>query len=107
MTLHEVKQALRESNQNTAGGYLDEQGPNEYLVRALGRVQTIEDVQHIVVKQRDGQSVVLSQVARVVEAGQVKRGDSRAFARGPGGEFVGGPAVVLTINKQPKADTRG
>ena len=38
------KQALRESNQNTAGGYLDEQGPNEYLVRSLGRIQTVDDI---------------------------------------------------------------
>ena len=36
VTLQQVKSALRESNQNTAGGYLDEQGPNEYLVRASG-----------------------------------------------------------------------
>ena len=36
VTLHEVETALRESNQNSTGGYLDEQGPNEYLVRALG-----------------------------------------------------------------------
>ncbi len=76
VTLREVKQALRESNQNTAGGYLDEQGPNEFLVRALGRVRTVDDIQHIVVKVRDDQPVVLSQVASVVEAGQVKRGDS-------------------------------
>ena len=34
VTLHEVKTALEESNQNTAGGYLDEQGPNELLVRS-------------------------------------------------------------------------
>ncbi len=106
VTLREVKQALRESNQNTAGGYLDEQGPNEYLVRALGRVRTLDELKHVVVKQRDGQSVILSQVARVVEAGQVKRGDSSAFARDKSGEFVGGPAVVLTIQKQPNADTR-
>jgi CzcA family heavy metal efflux pump len=106
VTLREVKQALRESNQNTAGGYLDEQGPNEYLVRALGRVNSVDDLKHIVVKVRGDQSVVLSQVARVVEAGQVKRGDSSAFARNESGQFVGGPAVVLTIQKQPSGDTR-
>jgi HME family heavy-metal exporter len=106
VSLDEVKQALRESNQNTAGGYLDEQGPNEYLVRALGRVRTLGELERIVVKQRDGQSVLLSQVARVTEAGQVKRGDSSAHARNSIGEFEGGPAVVITIQKQPNADTR-
>jgi CzcA family heavy metal efflux pump len=106
VSLREVKQALRESNQNTAGGYLDEQGPNEYLVRAIGRVRTLDELKNIVVKQRDDQSVLLAQVARVVEAGQVKRGESSAFARGEDGAFDGGAGVVLTIQKQPNADTR-
>jgi HME family heavy-metal exporter len=106
VTLQEVKTALRESNQNTAGGYLDEQGPNEYLVRALGRVKTIDEISRIVVVHRDGQSVTLSQVARILEGPQVKRGDSAAYNRSEDGTFDGGPAVVLTINKQPKSDTR-
>jgi len=105
VTLQEVKTALRESNQNTAGGYLDEQGPNEYLVRAIGRVKTIDEIGRIVVVQREGQSVRLSQVARILEGPQVKRGDSAAYSR-ESEEFEGGAAVVLTINKQPKADTR-
>ncbi|MAT73126.1 MAG: CusA/CzcA family heavy metal efflux RND transporter [Planctomycetaceae bacterium] len=106
VTLHEVKQALEESNQNTAGGYLDEQGPNEFLVRSLGRVKTVEQIKGIVVKQRDKQSVTLSQVANVVEGPQVKRGDSAAFQRDEESRKSGGPAVVLTILKQPQADTR-
>jgi HME family heavy-metal exporter len=106
VTLEEAKDALRESNQNTAGGYLDEQGPNEYLVRSLGRVKTVDELQRIVVKHREGQSVRLSQVARIEEGPQVKRGDSSAFARTGEGKFAGGPAVALTILKQPHADTR-
>jgi len=106
VTLHEVETALSESNQNTAGGYLDEQGPNEYLVRSLGRVRTVDEISRIVVAYRDGRSVRLSQVARVVEGAQVKRGDSSAYVRSESDAFEGGPAVVLTINKQPKADTR-
>jgi HME family heavy-metal exporter len=106
VTLAEVKTALRESNQNTAGGYLDEQGPNEYLVRSLGRVKTVDELERIVVTHREGQSVRLSQVARIVEGPQVKRGDSAAFARHADKSFSGGPAVLLTILKQPNADTR-
>jgi HME family heavy-metal exporter len=106
VTLAEVKHALRESNQNTAGGYLDEQGPNEYLVRSLGRIKSVDELQRVVVKQREGQSVRLGQVARIVEGPQVKRGDSSAFERADSGQFEGGPAVVLTIQKQPNGDTR-
>ncbi|WP_153556309.1 efflux RND transporter permease subunit [Roseimaritima sediminicola] len=106
VTLPEVKRAVQNSNENATGGYLDEQGPNELLVRALGRVQSIEDLQKVVVTMRDGRPIVLAQIARVVAGPQVKRGDSAAFVRTDSGEFSGGPAVVLTINKQPGADTR-
>ncbi len=106
VTLHEVETALEKSNSNVTGGYLDAQGPNEYLVRALGRIQSIDDLQVLVVKIRDGRPVLLQQVARVLEGPQVKRGDASAFALREDGQFAGGPAVVLTINKQPGMDTR-
>ncbi|TWT61352.1 efflux RND transporter permease subunit [Rubinisphaera italica] len=108
VTLHDVKSAVQNSNENATGGYLDEQGPNELLVRALGRVQSIDDLQKVVVTMREGRPIALAQIANVVEGPQVKRGDSAAFMReGEGeGEYTGGPAVVLTVNKQPGADTR-
>ena len=106
VTLHDVKQAVAKSNRNTTGGYLDEQGPNELLVRALGRVQTIEDLEKLVITIRNERPVALKQVATIVEGPQTKRGDSAAFVREKDGDFTGGPAVVLTVNKQPGADTR-
>ena len=39
VSLQQVKDAVVNSNENATGGYLDQQGPNELLVRALGRVQ--------------------------------------------------------------------
>ena len=126
VTLHQVKQAVVNSNVNTTGGYLDEQGPNELLVRALGRIQSVDDLEKVVVTIRAGRPVALAQIASIQEGPQVKRGDSSAFVRvqrqetsdesreevipdaGPSmiNSFSGGPAVVLTINKQPGADTR-
>ncbi len=120
VTLHEIETAVAKSNENTTGGYLDEQGPHEFLVRVLGRVQTVAELRDIVVKQQEGQSILLGQVAEVDEGPQIKRGDSAAYVK-PGDEraasihrsasnspsgFSGGPAVVLTISKQPGADTR-
>jgi CzcA family heavy metal efflux pump len=106
VTLQEVVTALEKSNSNVTGGYLAGQGPNEYLVRSLGRIQSIEDLQEVAVKIRDGRPVLLGQVARVIEGPEVKRGDSAAFIQEEGRGFRGGPAVVLTINKQPGTDTR-
>ena len=106
VTLHQVKTAVQESNENATGGYLDEQGANELLVRALGRLQTTDDLKKVVVTIREGRPVTLEQIAEVKEGPQVKRGDSAAFVRNKDGTYSGGPAVVLTINKQPNADTR-
>eukprot|EP00456_Euglypha_rotunda_P037493 TRINITY_DN287_c0_g1_i5.p1 TRINITY_DN287_c0_g1~~TRINITY_DN287_c0_g1_i5.p1 ORF type:complete len:960 (-),score=238.29 TRINITY_DN287_c0_g1_i5:3210-6089(-) len=96
VTLEEVEKALAESNQNATGGYL-ERGSMEFLVRGIGRVQSIGDLEQTVVKSHGERSVLVRDVARVVEGPQVKRGDS---------SVNGQPAVVLTIAKQPTADTR-
>lgn len=96
VTLTEVEAALRESNENATGGYLDH-GAQEYLVRGIGRAEDERDIGLTVVKATGGRSVLVRDVARVVLGPQIKRGDSSAN---------GHPAVVLTIAKQPDADTR-
>jgi HME family heavy-metal exporter len=106
VNLHEVESALQKSNSNVTGGYLEGQGPNEFLVRSLGRVQSVEDLRKLVVKIRSGRPVLLAQVAKVIEGPEVKRGDSSAFVKREDGGFAGGPCVILTINKQPGTDTR-
>ena len=96
VTLEDVELAVQASNSNATGGYLN-QGDNELLVRSIGRIQSIGDLEAVVVKPSAERSVVLSQVARVAEAPQVKRGDAAVN---------GHPAVILVIAKQPGADTR-
>ena len=96
VSLEEVEQALIESNQNATGGYL-ERGSREFLVRGIGRVQSLDDLEQLVVKSHGERSILLRDVAKAVEAPQVKRGDT---------SVNGHPAVVLTIAKQPTADTR-
>ncbi|MFM8734974.1 MAG: efflux RND transporter permease subunit [Pirellulales bacterium] len=96
LTLHDVEAAVQASNSNATGGYLN-QGGNELLVRSLGRIQSIRDLESVVVKSAGDRPVVLAQVARVAEGPQVKRGDAAVNGK---------PAVILVISKQPGADTR-
>ncbi|MGA2797259.1 MAG: efflux RND transporter permease subunit [Thermoguttaceae bacterium] len=96
VTLHEVERAMAASNDNATGGYLNS-GAREYMVRSIGRLQSSEDIEDVVVKADSERPILLGQVARVVEAPQVRRGDSAVN---------GAPAVMLTIAKQPGADTR-
>ncbi len=106
LSMHEVHIAVDESNSNATGGYVDQRGANEMLVRGIGRVESLDDLRKVTLTVRDGRPVTLADVARVIEAPQVKRGDSSAYQRLEDGSIEGGPAVVLTINKQPDGDTR-
>ena len=96
VSLADVEQALALNNSNATGGYLD-RGAFEFLVRSVGRLQSIEDIERVVVKAQPDRPILLRQVARVVEAAQIKRGDSAVNGK---------PAVLLTITKQPGTDTR-
>lgn len=95
LTIDDIDQALQYTNQNTTGGFFDQYG-SEVLIRTLARAQTLEDLQQTVVANRNGLPVLLSQVAEVRTGAAIKRGDASVNAR---------PAVILTIEKQPGANT--
>ena len=97
VTLHEVELALKQSNLNVTGGYVD-QGSKEYLVRGLGRVQSLDDLRNLTIKTTPERSITIGEVATVEYGPQIKRGDASVNGHYPG--------VLLTILKQPKADTR-
>jgi HME family heavy-metal exporter len=90
-----VEAALRDFGSNTSGGFLESRG-REVLIRQIGRSTRIEDLRNVVVAVKNGQPVLLQQVARVELAAAVKRGD---------GSYAGKPAVILSIQKQPAADS--
>lgn len=101
VSLREVEQALKESNINTSGGFAV-QGETERPIRVLGRLgpdsaAVLDDLRKIPIKVHDERSVLLNQVAQVVEGATFKRGD---------GSVNGRPGVVFTIVKQPHVDTR-
>lgn len=96
VTLAEVESALRESNQNSSGGYVNS-GSQEFLVRSLGRAASADEIGQTVVKRGTDRAVLVRDIATIQDGAQIKRGDS---------SVNGQPAVVLTINKQPDADTR-
>ncbi len=95
LTIDDIDQALRLTNQNTTGGFFDQYG-SEVLIRNIGRAYSLEDLAHTVVSNKDGLPVLLSQVAEVKTGGAIKRGDASVNAR---------PAVILTVEKQPGANT--
>ncbi len=87
--------ALRDFGANTSGGFLESQG-REYLIRQIGRTSRLQDLQNVVVSVKNGQPILLSQVADVKIAPALKRGDAG---------YNGKPAVILSVQKQPSADS--
>ena len=95
VSLNEVTEAARDANSNAPGGFLLG-GGQELLIRGIGQVNTLEDLQQSVVKVQDGEPILLQDVAEVKTGAALKRGDA---------SLNGQPAVVLMINKQPDVDT--
>jgi CzcA family heavy metal efflux pump len=95
VSLTQIEQALRGYAGNAGGGFID-LNSREYLIRHLGRSNRAEDLAGIAVAWKDGRPVLLEQVARVAYAAGLKRGDAG---------YNGGPAVVVSVQKQPAADT--
>ena len=95
ITLDQLEKVLKNFSSNTSGGFMELNG-REYLIRNIGRTSRLEDLKGLAVATKNGQSVLLKQVANVAFSAAIKRGD---------GGYNGGPAVILSIQKQPDADT--
>jgi len=95
VSLEQLEGAIRGFSSNTSGGFLELNG-REYLIRHLGRTSSLEDLKNLAITARDGQPILLRQIASVTFAAAPKRGDAG---------FEGKPAVILGIQKQPTADT--
>jgi HME family heavy-metal exporter len=95
ITPGQIEAAVTRFGTNTGGGYVDQHG-REYLIRNVGLSKRLDDLADTVVTVRAGQPVLLKQVAAVEFAPRVKRGDAGHNGR---------PAVIVSIQKQPAADT--
>jgi CzcA family heavy metal efflux pump len=95
VSLSQLEQALRGFSGNAGGGFID-LNSREYLIRHVGRTQRVEDLAGVAVAWNNGRPILLQQVAAVRYAPALKRGD---------GGYNGAPAVVVSIQKQPTADT--
>ncbi|PKO38865.1 MAG: CusA/CzcA family heavy metal efflux RND transporter [Betaproteobacteria bacterium HGW-Betaproteobacteria-6] len=95
LTLDEVSQALRDSNQNATAGFYVESA-QEYLIQGQGRINVLNDIAETVVALRNGQPVLIRHIAEVGIGAAPKRGV---------GSHNGKSAVILGIQKQPGANT--
>src|SRR5215212_10122760 len=95
ISLTELLDGVRGASQNTSAGVFTE-GPQEYVLQAVGRVRTPGEIGESVVALRGGRSVLIRDLADVREGGALKRGE---------GSRSGTPAVIVGVQKQPGANT--
>ena len=91
LTLHQVIEALERNNANAGGAYL-ERGGEQQLLRGVGLIGSIADVENIVVATENGTPVRVRDVATVGVGSQVRQGAATRDARG---EIVMGMTMLL------------
>ncbi|MBC6951514.1 AcrB/AcrD/AcrF family protein [candidate division KSB1 bacterium] len=81
LSLREVFEAIAANNANAGGGILSHNA-EQYVVRGLGLIQTIDDIRNIVVAEHEGVPIYVRNVAEVVVGPEVRQGASVKDGKG-------------------------
>lgn len=95
ISISALADSLTQISQNTTGGFI-QKGGKEFLIRPMARAIGIDDLKQTPIGYHFGKPVLLKDVAQIRINAKEKRGQASINAE---------PAVVLTIQKQPDADT--
>jgi len=88
--LLDVRNAIRARNRDVSGGDLDS-GKRRYLLRTIGRFETVEQLNQLVIAERDGDFVRLSDVGHA----ELGFAEVRTYAYASGK-----PQLALAVNRQ-------
>jgi CzcA family heavy metal efflux pump len=95
VSMAELEVACRGISNNSQGSVI-RQYNNEYVVRGMARTQHLEELGKALVKQVNGRPIRIDDVARLEIGAAVKMGHGSQNAT---------PAVILSVSKQPNANT--
>ncbi len=95
VTLGEIYSAVARSN-SAVGGRVLQKGGSEYLIRSVGWIRSLADVERIVIKSMGGTPIYVSQVASVQFGSAVRRSSLEKN----GNEAVGG-VVLMRYGENP------
>jgi cobalt-zinc-cadmium resistance protein CzcA len=107
LSMASVEQALAANNANGGGSYI-EKGQQAFNVRALGLMQTTEDIGQTVVAVKNGTPVRIRDVGVVVEGPKIKLGQIGKSLRRPDGSLLDNDDAVEGIVQSRKgSETEG
>jgi len=104
VTLQQLVEAAEKANIITGGGIM-ERSARETLIRVSGQSLTLADIEETPVVWREPRPVLIRDVSEVRFSGPVRRGDGAVRIKQQQNQIVGGPAVIMTVQKQPNANT--
>jgi len=87
----DIYAAVRNNNQNVGGGFLDRHS-EQFLIRGIGLIRSVEDISRIVLKSSAGVPVTIADVAEVRMDHAVRQG---AAVKDGKRECVGGVVMLL------------
>ena len=91
LSVQQVVHAIASNNSNASGGVLP-QVTEQYLIRGVGLIRTLEDIGNIVVKEQGGVPVFVRDVATVQLGHEVRQG---AIIKGGYTESVSGIVLMM------------
>jgi cobalt-zinc-cadmium resistance protein CzcA len=91
LTLRQVIEGLERNNVNAGGAYL-ERGGEQQIVRGVGLIQSIHDIETIVVAAHGGTPIRIRDIGQVAVGSEIRQG---AATRDGRGETVIGVAMLL------------
>ncbi|MCH7528617.1 MAG: efflux RND transporter permease subunit, partial [Candidatus Marinimicrobia bacterium] len=95
LSMREILHAVSATNVNATGGVFVDAG-QEYLIRGIGRIRTLDDLDYTVVATHNGIPILIRDVAQVAIAPATPLGTASINNR---------DGVMLVISKQPDANT--
>src|SRR6202790_3066345 len=106
LSLAQVEQALSNNNTNAGGGFI-ERGQQALNVRAVGLMQTTEDIGATVVKMQNGAPIRVRDLAQVAQAPKVRLGELGKTIHREDGTVINNDDVVegiVLLRKGAEAD---
>ena len=95
VSLEELEEAVAASTKNASGGFINQYG-NQYTIQGEGRTNSVEQIGLTLIKRKGTTPVRIEDVAEVRIGAAPKIGDAAV---------AGKPSVILTLMKQPNANT--
>nr|NDG60062.1 efflux RND transporter permease subunit [Betaproteobacteria bacterium] len=102
LTVNEVYEAIAKNNANASGGILPQQS-EQYLIRGIGLIRSVEDIGNIVVRELNGVPLFVKNLADVSIGHEVRQG---AIIKGGYTESVSGIVMMVRAGNAKEIVTR-